>query len=376
MTMLYLYIACILTALVAALMNPFLRLRLKQQKEEPPGEIPPVSIIMLSDRDANKLDQRLDAVLAQSYEQPFEVIVITEKSDSEVQDVLKRRASDKRIRSTFVPLSSRYMSRPKLAVTLGVKAAQYKWIVLLDANTKPQSSKWLQKMALHMTDGKNIVMGYSNYGVEDSKVYHRFERLSTAAYLLRRAQRGLPYRANSTNFAFRKSDFIREDGYRGNLQFARGEFDFLINKFARKGGSAIEISPETMTTETGPYSKQWRDTHLSYLYHQRFLKRWLPMHTLSTLDQLVLHLTYWFLIVAMVYGFITRQWPLAITATTSLLLLIVLRMWLAYRVNRVFQAHLPVAMLPFLEVSLAWHRVWFRFRLLFADKLDFTSHRL
>ena len=86
--MLYICIACILTALVAALMNPFLRLRLKQhEKPAEKVEMPPVSIIMLSDRDAHKLDQRLDAVLSQDYNQPFEVIVITEKSDSEVQDV-------------------------------------------------------------------------------------------------------------------------------------------------------------------------------------------------------------------------------------------------------------------------------------------------
>lgn len=375
--MLYICIACILTALVAALMNPFLRLRLKQhEKPAEKVEMPPVSIIMLSDRDAHKLDQRLDAVLSQDYNQAFEVIVITEKSDSEVQDVLKRRASDARIRSTFVPLSSRYMSRTKLAVTLGVKAAQFEWIILLDANTRPQSSKWLQNMGSHMTDNHNIILGYSNYGIGDSKAYHRFERLFTASYLLRSAQRGLPYRANSTNFAFRKSEFIRQDGYRGNLQFARGEYDFLINKYARKGASDIEISPEAMTVEAGPYSKQWRDTHLSYLYHHKSLKRWFPMHMLTILDQTILHISYCFLVAALVYAIVNSQWLLVGSATASLLLLLVLRTWLAHRVAHTFNAHLPVALLPLLELSITWHSLWFRLRLLFADKIDFTSHRL
>ena len=131
-----------------------------------------------------------------------------------------------------------------------------------------------------------------------------------------------------------------------------------------------------MTTETGPYSKQWRDAHLAYQYHYRYLKRWRPIHLLITLDQTILHLAYWFLIAALIVAIINSQWPLIATAAFSLLLLMGLRTWMAQRAAHAFKAQLPTAMLPFLELSLAWHSMWFRLRLFFADKIDFTSHKL
>ena len=374
--MIYIGIACILAAITAALMNPYMRFRLKEIHTDN-TLTPPVSIILLADRNATKLDNHLDVILAQQYAQSFEVIVVTEKGHSEVQDVLQRRADDKRIYSTFVPQSSRYMSRTKLAITLGVKAANFEWLVLLDANTKPMSDLWLQSMAAYMTDNRNIVLGYANYANKGSKTYHRYESLFVTLYHLRKAQKGYAYRTNMTNFAFRKSDFIAGDGYRGNLEYARGEIDFLVNKFAKRDASAIAVNQEAWAEVAGPFKKQWKEEHLSTLYLRRKLKRWFPIFLLAAIDQLVMHLCLWLCIAVLLFGIFNHNPILIATATLSLVTYGATRLWWAHRAISHFKADIPIWKVPVMELSYLWRwTTYYQLRLFFSSKIEFTSHRL
>lgn len=36
-------------------------------------------------------------------------------------------------------------------------------------------------------------------------------------------------------YYLKKMNFLQKKGFRGNLKFVRGEFDFIVNKYARKG---------------------------------------------------------------------------------------------------------------------------------------------
>lgn len=369
-------IAFLFIALAATFISPYVRfLFIKEEKGEV-GNLPPISIVMLSDRDAQKLEHRLEAVLSQKYEKDFEAIVVTEKGESEVQDVLKRHQDDPHLHSTFVPLTSRYMSRQKLAVTLGVKAAKHEWIILLDANTVPVNSTWLHTMACHMWETKNMVVSYSNYKPEESKLHQRFERLFLSLYLLTKAARGRAYRINGTNFAFRKSDFIAKDGYRGNLHFVHGEFDFIINKYARKRNTSVVLQPEGWASVAAPYRKQWRDDHLSHLYLRSSLRGSLHMNLLKSIDQLALHGGLWGLIGCLLYGVLKSDILMLITSALLLIIFTAFRLWFAYKTVKRFDAHIPLWAIPFLSLSMIGRWAYWRIRLLFADKIDFSSHKL
>ena len=111
----------LLLALLTPLLNPFFR-RLRQT-EEPSSEQPPITILLVSNGDHVALDEHLPIFLTQEYAPGYEVIVVTEKADMETENVLKRYSQNERLYHTFVPESSRYMSKSKLAITLGVKAA-------------------------------------------------------------------------------------------------------------------------------------------------------------------------------------------------------------------------------------------------------------
>ncbi len=56
-------------------------------------------------------------------------------------DFLKRTAAENpHLYYTYIPESSRYMSRKKLQITLGVKAAKYEWIILTEPNLHAQAT--------------------------------------------------------------------------------------------------------------------------------------------------------------------------------------------------------------------------------------------
>ena len=88
---------------------------------------PPITIIFTPHDNAQELAKNLPLYLNQDYPADFQVIVVAPQNDHETSDVLKRFASNSHLYTTFIPESSRYMSKKKLAITLGVKAAKYDW---------------------------------------------------------------------------------------------------------------------------------------------------------------------------------------------------------------------------------------------------------
>ena len=108
-------------------------------------ELPPVSVIICAREESENLRRNLTAVLEQDYPQ-FEVIVINDGDTDESEDYLTLLEEKyPHLYHSFVPDSSRYISRKKLAVTLGIKASKYDWLVFTEANCQPQSNQWLRQ---------------------------------------------------------------------------------------------------------------------------------------------------------------------------------------------------------------------------------------
>lgn len=94
-----------------------------KEMAEPSCDYPPVSIIVTPHDKAYELDQHLPLLLEQDYPAPFRIIVVFWRGESDTDDVLKKYAANPHLYATYIPDSSRYMSRKKLAITVGEKAA-------------------------------------------------------------------------------------------------------------------------------------------------------------------------------------------------------------------------------------------------------------
>lgn len=371
-------------AIASPFLSPFIRLKKEEHDvEKADSELPPLSVLITPHRQGPELEKNVALILEQDYPAPLEIIIVVEKGDAESEDALKRLSSDKRVIGSFVPESSRYMSKKKLAITLGVKASHYEWIMMTDASCAPMGDQWLKTMARHCNDHSDFIIGYSNYCTNTSPFY-RFEMLHTACYLYREASRGTAYRTNGTNLIFRKSLFVDGDGYRGNLDICRGEYDFLVNKYAQKGRTVVELSPAAWMIDEKPTKRILRGKDICYIHTRKFLKRKISHRLLPLLDMTAKLLTWTLILTTLFYAIIDMlsQGPmpaniiLVATIAISFAINCILSSITAKPVLKYFDTRHSIWRVPFYEIRLFWHRIYTLLRYWKSDKTDYTTHKL
>lgn len=365
----------VLLAVLGLLINPFLR-SLRFQKTGTAENQPPVSILITAHDNLAELERNLPMFLRQQYAADYQVIVVCQSTDGETQDFLKRTAAENpHLYYTYIPESSRYMSRKKLQITLGVKAAKHEWIILTEPNCRPSNDKWLQTMVRQCQDPNHLVLGYVALD-EETKSVRRFDSIRKAYYVLRRAQQTYGYRSHMPNVAFRKSDFMKEQGYQGNLEYVRGEYDFLVNKYAHCGDTATELDCDAWLIREAPSSKSWHNAHLYLQASRKSLERAGSMRTLMFFDHLMPHLSLIATLAVAAYSILTENWILTGCAGFSFLLLFIVRMLIANKAIRHFDDGIAMFKLPFFEYGIIWRNLATKLRYWRADKNDFTSHKL
>lgn len=344
------------------------------------GCLPLTLLITVQQKQAQMLERHLPQFLSQDYAPGFEVVVVAEKGDSDTEDVLNRYAGNPLLYSTYIPDSSRYMSRKKLAITLGVKAAHNEWIVMTDAFCSPSGNHWLQAIASHIgpadaSTSPNLIIGYSNYD-DEARPYYRFERLQQACYTMREARRGKAYRAMGCNVAFRKSEFIAGDGFRGNLEHTRGEYDFLVNKFSQRRSTAVANEPDAWIIDDAPTHHEWRSRHIYYMHTRKYLARSFRHRLLPFIDELALHLCFLAIIGIGVFAGLTSRWILLGAAVVALVIAVCMRTSYARKTVRAYGEDIASWRLYPYELSGIWHKLYQHIRYWRADKAGFTSHKV
>ena len=365
----------VLLAVLGSLINPFLR-SLRFQKTETAENQPPVSILITAHDNLAELERNLSMFLRQQYAADYQVIVVCQSTDGETLDFLKRTAAENpHLYYTYIPESSRYMSRKKLQITLGVKAAKHEWIILTEPNCRPSNDKWLQTMVRQCQDPNHLVLGYVALE-EETKSVRRFDSIRKAYYVLRRAQQTYGYRSHMPNVAFRKSDFMKEQGYQGNLEYVRGEYDFLVNKYALCGDTATELDCDAWLIREAPSNKSWHNAHLYLQASRKSLERAGSMRTLMFFDHLMPHLSLIATLGVAAYSILMKNWILTGCAGFSFLLLFIVRMLIANKAIKHFDDGIAMFKLPFFEYGIIWRNLATKLRYWRADKNDFTSHKL
>lgn len=360
-----------LTALAIAA-NPLWR-RPKPAQEHPTTEsepLPPLSVIMSVHDNAQELERNLPTLLSQDYPPGFDIIVVNESSTDGTEDVLKRlKLKHPNLYTTFIPRSSHYLSRRKLALTVGVKAAKTEWLIFTDADCKPLSDQWLKSMASHCTDGKDIVLGYTSYA-DGAPAYWRFDQLLCQWRTMRSAQR-TAYRYGGHNLALRKSVFLQHEGFLGNLKYLRGEYDFMVNEYATDGRTGIAIEEEARMQQDRPSKRAWVNAHLFYMATRRNLSRSLAHRLPIAIGGTLLHAAYIAPVAVAAVSAWQGRWLELGVAVACLAVLHCLRAYAACRAFKPMGETLPWASVPMMELWAAWRFAGFSIKYARADQYDF-----
>ena len=214
--------------------------------EIPDEKLPPLSIVVYTANDSENLTNFIPAVMAQDYPS-FDVVVVDASVNEYTKDVLLRFSLDyPNLYHTFIPRGTENLSRKKLAIMLGLKAANHDYVLLTTSSAIPASDKWLRGMAAGFAQGKDVVIGYSHidYAADTypGKRMRAFDTVMDSVQYLSYALRGRTYRADGNSLAYRKQLFFDNKGFHSNLNLHFGDDDLFIREITTPDNTAVCIS--------------------------------------------------------------------------------------------------------------------------------------
>ena len=282
------------------------------------SELPPISVIVYAKEDADNTRKYLPSVLEQDYPQ-FEVIVINDGSTDESNDLLTI-LEDKypHLYHSFTPDSSRYISRKKLALTLGIKASKYDWLVFTDANCYPSGKDWLRTMARNFTPGTEIVLGYSCYE-RINTMFNKlisFDNIFFSMRYLSFALMGKPYMGIGKNLAYKKELFFKMKGFSAHLNLRRGEDNLFINQIAHGKNTRVEFDEKAIIySKNSNRAKDLREEKINYIVTSKYFRgNQTSILGFETTTRVLFYLT---ILASLIYGIAAHQWLLVVWAVIA-----------------------------------------------------------
>lgn len=292
-------------------------LKLKKSQNGSLESSPAISIIVTAHNELNNLKVLIPALMAQDHQQ-YEVIIVNDRSDDGTHEYLIEVENNfQNLKAVHIHDLPAHITGKKYALTLGIKAATFKQVLLTDADCIPASNSWARKMADGMDKGADIVLGFSNYEKLPGLLNYfiRFETLLTAIEYLGAAANKLPFMGVGRNLAYKKDLFLENKGFFGYQQIVGGDDDLFINKHATSRNTAICIGNQSLViSKPKTIIKSYWHQKIRHLYvgkaysiKSRFL---LGIFNLSWILTWITGLTYLFMgtnFQWIAYGFILRS---------------------------------------------------------------------
>lgn len=251
---------------------------------------PPISVVICAKNEEENLSNFLPSVLEQDYPE-YEVIVVNDCSDDDTDMLLQRLMQQySHLRTTNITIDPKFTHGKKLALTIGIKAARHDWLLLTDADCKPESPHWLAAMASNFNDKHQVVLGYSGY-MRKKGLLNRFIRYDTffiAMQYLGFALMGKPYMGVGRNMAYSKGLFVKNRGFASHSHIPSGDDDLFVHEVANKRNTTVDYRHEAHTRSVPCITyKCWfaqKQRHLQTSKYYRFsTKIWLALEPLSRL---------------------------------------------------------------------------------------------
>lgn len=328
-------------------------------KQSTHGTPPPVSVIVYTRDSAENMAVLLPQLLAQKYDPGFEIIVVNDgQSDLTANLVTGLQARHHNLYMTFAPEGARNVSRKKLAVMIGIKAAHNPVAVNITGDTQVPGSLWLSRMARHFADpAVQLVTGYAMPPAGDTAPGRRtrtFDHVADAVTWLGSALKGKPRRGTEFNLAYTRDAFFANKGFSRSLNLCAGDDDIFVTEIARPGNSAVEVSRQAMTVHT-PYDP--RAAHHALRQSHAFTGRRLPQGAQYTmaLGRLCTVAALCCAAATAVAG-LPNLFAASLAAVPALTLL-VLTLWAWRRAVKALSAKPPLLTLPWLWLTYPWRQL-------------------
>lgn len=348
-------------------------LRQAKRRQMQQGQAKPaVSVIVYAKNESENLKKHLPALLNQSYPE-YEIVVVNDGSTDESDEVLKTFKNEyDHLYHTYIPEDVKYLSRKKLALTVGIKAAKHDILLFTEANCEPMGKNWISAMARNYTSRTNIILGFCAYGYHKG-FFHKlvaYDNLITGLQYISSALTGNPYTGNGRNLSYRKDLFFAHKGYYKSLSLHAGDDDLFINESANAQNTWVEYSPESITemAKIDRFS-MWKEMKVSRAATQRYYKGWnLTFFRMESLSYFLLFIA---VIASIVMG-ILGNWLISILAGLLYIIRFSTKATILHKSAKLLQQKPVTGWLFLLELLLPLFNLYVRIYRIFRGKNDYT----
>lgn len=244
-----------------------------------------LSVIIAAKNEEKNINSLIDSLEKLDYPKDnFEVIIVDDNSTDNTYLVINSRiATDTNFR--LVKADQKEFEGKKGALTVGIKNAQNNFIVITDADCKPEIN-WLKALASKLDAGFDFVFGVApiESGSKLVQKLSAFENFKNTFLTIAAVGLNIPYSAAARSFAFRKKSFERIGGYSNTTETISGDDDLLLREVVKnKMLIGTLVDPEAFVFSSAPESfdeylnqkKRHLQTSFHYLLKQKiFLGSW------------------------------------------------------------------------------------------------------
>lgn len=257
----------------------FARLAFFKPKTKRESQQHPVSVIVCAKDEAKNLVKNVPELILQDYKNSLQTLIVNDNSTDDSKYILQDLSRTYKV-LTIVELENeaKLIAGKKYPLSIGIREAKHEILLLTDADCKPASEHWVQKMQDAYNNGIDIVMGYGAYeklpGYLNKVI--RFETFHSALQYLSYGLAGQTYMGVGRNLSYKKSLFLNNKGFASVNHLPGGDDDLFINKVATKTNTAIVIDPDAHTLSEP--KKTWKDWKRQKTRHFSTSKYYKPKH--------------------------------------------------------------------------------------------------
>ncbi len=211
--------------------------------------IQPVSVVIAARNEEKNLLENVPKIMAQRHPK-FEVIIVNDSSWDDTAEVLKALSlSYPALHVIHIDEEKQNMNGKKFAITLGIKAAKNDIILLTDADCEPASNDWITEMTGHLSDSKQLAIGFSPYARREGWLNRmiRFDTMMIGCQYIGFARSGSPYMGVGRNLAYHKDLFFKIGGFKSHYSLASGDDDLFVNQVANSKNTLAISAPDSQT---------------------------------------------------------------------------------------------------------------------------------
>lgn len=221
----------------------FFMLRVRRRRPAPePDKYPDLSIVVCARNEEDNLTRLVEALVAQEYPAKKQIVLVDDCSTDDTPMVMARlREKYPEVYTTTLPVDPKFKHGKKLALTVGIRAAQYETMLFTDADCVPATNDWLRTVARAYKPGTEMVLGYGRYKREGGllNLLIRFETFWNAVQYMGFARALRPFMGVGRNLSYTRQLFERSSKFRNNINVLSGDDDMMVSEMGRRSNTQI-----------------------------------------------------------------------------------------------------------------------------------------